>query len=184
MERSAGVSTRVRVLVAIAVAITVVGTAVGAFAQPVTLTVWDVSVSEAYTKWWKSYVDRFNQKQSQIQVRYETFDTEPYKTKLRSALVAGTVADIFFFFPGAETTIAFREGRIRAVDDLLDKARLTPQAASRCSVGQQLICLPLFLAPSVVYYNKQLFAKAGVDPAKWADPGVRRGRSSSPHPTR
>jgi len=167
MERSA----RVRnVLVAIALTISVVGTAIGASAQPVSLTVWDISVSEAYTKWWKAYVDRFNQKQSRIQVRYETFDTEPYKTKLRSALVAGTAADVFFFFPGAETTIAFREGRIRAMDDVLDKARLTPQAVGRCSVGQQLVCLPLFLAPSVVYYNKQLFAKAGVDPAKWADP--------------
>ena len=167
MERSA----RVRnVLVVIALSISVVGTAIGASAQPVSLTVWDISVSEAYTKWWKAYVDRFNQKQSRIQVRYETFDTEPYKTKLRSALVAGTAADVFFFFPGAETTIAFREARIRAMDDVLDKAKLTPQAVSRCSVGQQLVCLPLFLAPSVVYYNKQLFAKAGVDPAKWADP--------------
>ena len=77
MKHSVRMNIVVRVPIATVIAPAVAAGPARTSAQPVTLTVGDISVSEA-----------------------------------SPALVAGTATDIFSF-PGAETTIAFREGRIR-----------------------------------------------------------------------
>jgi raffinose/stachyose/melibiose transport system substrate-binding protein len=134
------------------------------------LVMWNIPLSESYTKFWTDYVEAFNAANPDIHVTYEEFDTETLKTKIRAALLAGTEPDIWFFFPGEFTTINHREGKVRAIGDILPVAEYTDEGIRRCSDGDKVICLPLFMAPSAVYYNKALFAEAGVDPSKWADP--------------
>ena len=140
-------------------------------AEPIEIVMWNNPVSESYTKFWKSYVDDFNKAHPDIRVTYEQFDTETMKTKVRAALLAGTEPDIWFFNPGEFTTINHRQGKIRGLNDILPTSDYTEAGKAGCSDGDEMICIPLYLAPSVVYYNKALFAKAGVDPNKWADPG-------------
>jgi len=143
-----------------------------AFSQdkPAELVMWNIPLSESYTKFWTDYVEAFNASHADIHVSYEEFDTETLKTKIRAALLAGTEPDIWFFFPGEFTTINHQEGKIRALDDILPVSEYTEEGIRRCSDGDEVICLPLFMAPSAVYYNKALFAEAGIDPGKWANP--------------
>jgi raffinose/stachyose/melibiose transport system substrate-binding protein len=138
--------------------------------QRTELVMWNIPLSDSYTKFWKDYVDAFNGSQAEIHVTYEEFDTETLKTKIRAALLAGTEPDIWFFFPGEFTTINYREGKIRALNDILPVDQYSDEGVRRCSDGDAMICLPLFMAPSAVYYNQALFEKAGVDKAKWANP--------------
>jgi raffinose/stachyose/melibiose transport system substrate-binding protein len=138
-------------------------------AQSVEIVMWNNPVSESYTKFWKAYVDDFNNAHPDIHVTYEQFDTETMKTKVRAALLAGTEPDIWFFNPGEFTTINHRQGKIRGLNDILPVSDYTKEGRAGCSDGEEMICIPLYLAPSVVYYNKPLFAKAGVDPNSWAD---------------
>jgi raffinose/stachyose/melibiose transport system substrate-binding protein len=150
-----------------------VGTATNAgFAQGVQaeIVMWNIPLSESYTKFWTTYVENFNSSHPDINVTYEEFDTETLKTKIRAALLAGTEPDIWFFFPGEFTTLNYREGKVRAIDDILPVSEYTDEGLRRCSDGDTVICLPLFMAPSALYYNKALFAEAGVDPSKWANP--------------
>src|SRR4029078_7890907 len=106
-----------------------------------------------------------------IHINYEEFDTETMKTKVRAALLAGTEPDIWFFNPGEFTTINHRKGKIRGLNDILPVSDYTKEGRTGCSDGDEMGCIPLYLAPSAVYYTKALFAKAGVDPKSWADPG-------------
>lgn len=139
-------------------------------AEPVEIVMWNNPVSESYTKFWKDYVAEFTKAHPDIQVTYEEFDTETMKTKIRAALLAGTDPDIWFFNPGEFTTINHRQGKIRALNDILPVDEYTKEGRAGCSDGDKMVCIPLYLAPSAVYYNKALFTKAGIDIATWADP--------------
>ena len=140
-------------------------------AEPIEIIMWNNPVSEAYTAFWKNYVEDFTKAHPDIQIGYEQFDTETMKTKVRAALLAGTEPDIWFFNPGDFTTINHRQGKIRGLNDILPVSEYTKEGRASCSDGDDMICIPLYLAPSGVYFNKALFAKAGVDPSAWADPG-------------
>jgi raffinose/stachyose/melibiose transport system substrate-binding protein len=139
-------------------------------AQTKEIIMWNNPVSESYTKFWKGLVDEFNNAHSDIHITYEQFDTETMKTKVRAALLAGTEPDIWFFNPGEFTTINHRQGKIRGLNDILPVDQYTKEGRAGCSDGDEMVCIPLYLAPSVVYYNTALFAKAGVDPSTWANP--------------
>ena len=124
----------------------------------------------SYTKFWTDYTADFEKAHPDIHINYEQFDTETMKTKVRAALLAGTEPDIWFFNPGEFTTINHRQGKIRALNDILPVDQYTKEGRASCGDGDDMICIPLYLAPSAVYYNKALFKKAGVDPSTWANP--------------
>jgi raffinose/stachyose/melibiose transport system substrate-binding protein len=147
-----------------------VGHVAASQAKPIEIVMWNNPVSESYTKFWKTLVEDFNKTHPDVQITYEQFDTETMKTKVRAALLAGTEPDIWFFNPGEFTTINHRQGKIRGLNDILPVSDYTKEGRTGCSDGDEMVCIPLYLAPSAVYYNKALFAKAGVDPSTWADP--------------
>jgi raffinose/stachyose/melibiose transport system substrate-binding protein len=146
-----------------------VGHVAASQAKPIEIVMWNNPVSESYTKFWKTLVEDFNKTHPDVQITYEQFDTETMKTKVRAALLAGTEPDIWFFNPGEFTTINHRQGKIRGLNDILPVSDYTKEGRTGCSDGDEMICIPLYLAPSAVYYNKALFTKAGVDPSTWAD---------------
>lgn len=141
-----------------------------AFAAPVELTMWDIPESDVYTAWWHKHIDAFNASHPDIHVTLEVFETEAYRAKISSALAAGTTADIFYLAAGPQGFQAYRDGQTGSLKDVLDATKFTDTSMATCSVEGTLVCMPLYIAPNLLYYNKALFAQAGVDPAKWADP--------------
>lgn len=138
--------------------------------EVVELTFWNIVVSEAFDEWWRDYVNEFNASHPNIHVTYETFESEAYKAKITSAVIAGTASDIFFQIPGPETKAWYAEGKLVPIEDVLDADRFVPAARAGCSDDGKMVCLPMYLAPSFMYYNKAMFADADVDPEDWADP--------------
>jgi raffinose/stachyose/melibiose transport system substrate-binding protein len=147
-----------------------VGGSFAASAEPVEITMWDIPESEPYTAWWKAHVEKFNQDHPDIHVTLEVFESEAYRSKLSSALVAGTAADIFYIAVGPQGFQAVRDGQARPLDGILDTGKFADSAIAACSVDGKVACMPLYIAPNLFYYNKKMFAQAGVDPEKWANP--------------
>jgi len=139
-------------------------------AAPVEVTMWDQPESPAYVDWWRKHVQAFNASHPDIHVTLEMFETESYRSKITSALAAGTIPEIFYLPAGPQGFQAFRDHQARSIAGLLDASRFTDAAVKACSVEGTLVCMPLYIAPNLMYYNKALFAAAGVDPSHWADP--------------
>jgi raffinose/stachyose/melibiose transport system substrate-binding protein len=149
----------------------VVGVTNGAVAADAAkITMWDIPESEPYTAWWRAHVEQFNKEHPDIQVTLEVFETEAYRPKIASALTAGTAADIFYLPAGPQGFQALRDAQARPLDGLLDAGKFTESSMAACSTDGKLACLPLYIAPNLIYYNKKHFAQAGVDPAKWQNP--------------
>lgn len=139
--------------------------------EVVELTVWDIPENEGYAVWWKAYVEQFNKDNPDIHVTWESFDSEPYKQKIQSALVAGTEPDIFYHIPGEIAKTHYAAGKFIPVADLYDTAAYTDPGVVGCSIDGKMVCHPLYISISSMYYNKTLFATAGINPeTDWADP--------------
>jgi raffinose/stachyose/melibiose transport system substrate-binding protein len=139
-------------------------------AAPVEITMWDVPESQVYSDWWRKHAQAFNASHPDIHVTLEVFETEAYRSKIASALSAGTTPEIFYLPAGPQGFQAFRDRQARSLAGLLDATRFTDAAVRACSVEGTLVCMPLYVAPNLMYYNKTLFAAAGIDPSRWADP--------------
>jgi len=139
-------------------------------AEPVKITMWDIPESEPYTAWWRKHVEEFNKAHPDIEVTLEVFETEAYRSKIASALTAGTAADIFYLAAGPQGFQALHDGQARSLDGILDASKFTPSSMTACSSEGKLACMPLYVAPNLIYYNKTMFAKAGVDVSKWKNP--------------
>jgi len=138
--------------------------------QKIELKVWDVSFNEGYVRWWKNYVKEFNKANPNIEVTYETYETEAFKAKTAASIVAGTMPDIFKLNPGAIAFKYYTEGKVLAIEDLYDVSPYMPGIKEGCSFNGKMIFHPLYMVPFAIYYNKAQFAEAGIDLQKWADP--------------
>jgi raffinose/stachyose/melibiose transport system substrate-binding protein len=134
------------------------------------LTMWDIPESDGYVAWWKDYIKRFERSHPEVTIKLQQFQSEPYKAKIQSAIVSGTTPDIFYAIPGPQYYSAFSGGRMVALDEWISPDRFVPAAREACTVDGKLACVPLYVAPSYVYYNEAMFEKAGVDPSSWEDP--------------
>ncbi len=143
-----------------------------AAAPVVELTIWDIPHTASYTEWMMNYVKEFNKSNPNIKVTWESFETEAYKQKIASALVAGTQPDIFFSFVSDLLFEHYTEGRILAIQDLpdYDITPYTDASKTIASFNGKMVIHPIFMAPSAFYYNKAQFAKAGIDTQKWSNP--------------
>lgn len=139
-------------------------------AAPVEITLWDQPESPTYVDWWRKHVQAFNASHPDIHVTLEMFETESYRSKITSALAAGTIPEIFYLPAGPQGFQAYRDHQARSISGLLDASKFTDAAVRACSVEGTLVCMPLYIAPNLMYYNKALFARAGVDPSRWVDP--------------
>lgn len=91
-----------------------------------------------------------------------------YGTKLNPSLVAGTAADIFVSTSNDIAMLA-KQNQIAAIDEYLPASDynhgdfLESTVASMKAEGKQY-SLPLTLACGLLYYNRDLFTAAGLDP--------------------
>ena len=186
--------TRTRLIIGLGLAavMAVMSGASIAQAQPAQITMWDIPESDPYTAWWQEYVDEWNAANPDVQVKMEVFPTEEYKTKYVAALASDTLPDIFYGIPGPATQQAWKDGRIKSLDGLLDADRFAEGALSSCSFDGQVVCMPLYLGAEFVYYNKDHFAQAGIDVRLLGEPapadvggvlGGGRSTQGSRHPT-
>jgi raffinose/stachyose/melibiose transport system substrate-binding protein len=139
-------------------------------ADPVKITMWDIPESEPYTAWWRKHVEEFNKAHPDIQVTLEVFETEAYRSKIASALSAGTTPDVFYLAAGPQGFDALRDGQARSLAGILDHSRFTDSSMTACSTEGKLACMPLYVAPNLIYYNKKEFAQVGIDVTKWKNP--------------
>jgi len=134
------------------------------------ITVWDISESEAYVVWWKNYVEEFNRDNPNIKVTWENFSPTGWKQKIEAALIAGTQPDIFYTIPGDIAWKHYAAGKMIAIQDLYDISPYTDAGRLEGTFNGKMVCHPLYVSVSSIYYNKAQFAEAGVDPQEWPNP--------------
>jgi multiple sugar transport system substrate-binding protein len=135
----------------------------------VTVSLWWQSMEDYNTKWWKKEVDNYNKSQDKVQVKIDFVPADAWEQKMKAAQAAGTAPDLLSV---NYNKIAFSaaQGTIKPLDDLLDPKAFTDlqdNVNDFVTVKGKHYAYPMLAEPSsVLYYNKDMFKAAGLDPEK------------------
>ena len=140
------------------------------------VTIWQQKFTDQEDAWYKSAVAAFNKSQDKIQVNHQIIPADAWDQKMKSAQAAGKAPDVFTLNYNKVPGFA-RTGQIQALDPLIpaDKwAGLQETVVGSVKYKNQKYGYPMLVEPSaVLFYRKDLFTKAGLDPEKppatWAE---------------
>lgn len=115
-------------------------------------------------------VEEFKQDNPDIEIQFNTFEKESYKTAIRNWLTSEP-PDVVFWYAGNRMKTFVDRGLLEDVSDLWDKddlhTKLAP-ARSSMTIDDKQWGIPYTYYQWGVYYRKDIFAKAGLEePKTW-----------------
>jgi len=113
-------------------------------------------------------VKNFNDANTKVQIKMEIMPWDSLYQKLLPAMIAGNGPDIIGFSAGRVPEYA-AAGRLEALDgyfqgSALKRSVLVPGLQDASTYKGKLYGVPMAFASMVMYYNKDLFKAAGLDP--------------------
>ncbi|WP_404389275.1 extracellular solute-binding protein [Humibacillus xanthopallidus] len=124
----------------------------------------------------KGAVDRFNAANSSTQIAQTAFQNDAYKTKIKTAIGAGQAPTIIWGWGGGGLKSYVDASQVEDLTSWFDenaavKDKLFPGSFGAATVGGKIYAMPCeTVQPIVLYYNKAVFEKVGVQPPQsWDD---------------
>lgn len=144
--------------------------------EKVTIDFWAQKFEDTTDAWFKKYVDAYNKSQNNVQIKLTIVPGDAWDQKMKAAQAAGKAPEIRTLSYGNIATSA-KTGQILPLNDLMDPAvfdDLYDNVKDFVTVGDKYYAYPKLVEPStVMYYRKDLFQEAGLDPEKppttWAE---------------
>ena len=120
----------------------------------------------------KSSVDRFNAANAKTPIKGTAFQNDAYKTKIKTAIGAGQAPTIIWGWGGGGLKSYVEAGQVEDLTSWFDensdvKNRLFPSSFGAATIDGKIYAMPAeTVQPIVLYYNKKVFDKVGVEPPK------------------
>ncbi len=136
-----------------------------------TLTMWTIATeSDSFHEPYKKAIADFEKAHPGVKIKMETFENEAYKTKIKAAVAANELPDIFFTWAGGFSESFVKSGKVLCLDDYYSKYESSlPKAAVANDIYDgklygSVTCTPV----SAMWYNKAMFDKQGLEvPKTW-----------------
>lgn len=129
----------------------------------ITFTVWDYET----TDYWKKLVEAFEAENPDIKVKVMDIGATDYDTKIPVLLSSGDTSDVITIKSMNIYTSLVEKNQLMPLDDMVKESGIdmAPYQGSDegIRIGDQLYGLPFRNDYYVLYYNKTLFDKAGVE---------------------
>lgn len=112
-------------------------------------------------------VNRYVEENPNVKIEWDRLDTEQQKVKLKTQAASGEVSDITMVNPGAQLQ-PFANGKVLLpLNDILDqemKGLFQEGVLDYYSFDGSVYALPYSMDIAGIFYNKELFERAGVEP--------------------
>ncbi|MFE0148837.1 ABC transporter substrate-binding protein [Nonomuraea sp. NPDC059007] len=140
------------------------------------ITLWQQKFTDQEDAWYKKAVAAYNKAQDKVVLKHQIVPADAWDQKMKAAQAAGKAPDLYTLNYSKAPGFA-RTGQIQALDPLIPAGKWTglqePVLRSVEYKGRRF-AYPMLVEPSaVLFYRKDLFAKAGLDPdrppATWAE---------------
>ncbi|MBB3128536.1 multiple sugar transport system substrate-binding protein [Paenibacillus rhizosphaerae] len=137
--------------------------------EKVTIEFWAQKFEETTDAWFKKWVAEFNKSQSDVEVKLTIVPGDAWDQKMKAAQAAGKAPDVRTINYGNVANAA-KTGQILALNDLMDAKAfddLYDNMKDFVSVNGKYYAYPKLVEPSaVLFYRKDMFKEAGLDPEK------------------
>jgi len=135
----------------------------------VTLTLWHQEQPPNRVKQFGEVIDKFNASQDQYVVKQQVQNWEDIYQKAASAVQAQKGPDLQFAIPDFTTALK-PTGAVQPVDDIVEELdgahKFIPSAVQPYRYEDHTWAVPVFGMVQMLWYRKDLFEKAGLDPDK------------------
>ncbi|NLK98766.1 MAG: extracellular solute-binding protein [Epulopiscium sp.] len=137
----------------------------------VTLTLWSIATeSDAFHPAYTKAIADFEAANPGVKIVHETFENQSYKTKIKSAVAANELPDIFYTWGGGFSKPFVESGKVLALDDYFTeyKDELPEAALTNVKFDGKLYGSTYTTPLSAIFYNKKMFEENGVKvPTNW-----------------
>ena len=136
---------------------------------------WHISTAEAEVAAWQGLADSFIAANPNIEIEVTVIENEAFKQKLATAMQSGDPPDVFQSWGGGVLFEYATAGLVKDITaDLAQDAwgdTFIPAALNLYGTDGKFYGVPWNMGVVVVWYNKALFAQAGIEttPATWAE---------------
>ncbi len=141
-------------------------------AEETTLTMWTIATeSDSFHQPYLDAIKDYEAANPGIKINMETFENESYKTKIKSAVAANELPDIFFTWAGGFSEEFVESGKVMELDSVYSNysADLPETALNNTTYNDKLYGVTMTTPVSVIWYNKAMFDEQGITefPATW-----------------
>ncbi|BBF44694.1 sugar ABC transporter sugar-binding protein [Lachnospiraceae bacterium KM106-2] len=138
---------------------------------------WDdlEATTDLMSKQYAEVIKRFNKADNGYHCNVVTTNLEEYDTKLNALIAAGQAPDVWICNPGPNMKQYVDAGVVMDLTDILNKDTkwknsFSEGMFSNLTYDNKIMAIPTNFAAACVFYNKDIFKKAGVEiPKTWDD---------------
>jgi raffinose/stachyose/melibiose transport system substrate-binding protein len=141
--------------------------------KPVTIDWWHIQNTDPMKSLWQQAANEYMAAHPNVKIKITVLENEAFKAKLTTNMQAGNPPDMFQSWGGGTMK---EQADASLIQDITDKTSswigdLNPAAAKLFQSDGKQYGVPYNLGAVGVWYNKKLFAKAGIDspPSTWND---------------
>ena len=137
-----------------------------------TIEFWHIQTYEPTKPAVEQAVNRCQTKQTGLSIEAQSIKNDDFKLKLKMAIGDNTTPDVFHTWGGGILAADVKYDKVLNLTKLLPASsteRFHPAALDFCRVNGNLYALPVDVTIVPMWYNKTLFAKAGVEVPKTID---------------
>jgi len=146
-------------------------TTTGAAAEPVTIEWWHIQNTDPMMTIWADMANEFMEANPNVTINITVMENEAFKAALQTNLQAGEVPDLFQSWGGGGLREQVEAGLVQDITDLSSGfiGNLNEGAVGLYQLDGVQYGIPFNLGMVGFWYNKDLFAQAGIDapPATW-----------------
>lgn len=141
----------------------------------VTINWWHINTTDPLLSGWQSLANQYMQSHPNVTIKITVIGNDPYKTKLNTAMQAGTPPDIFQSWGGGVLQQYASAGLLKDITPDLQSGgwinTFSPAALSLYGYQNKYYGVPWDIGAVGFWYNTDLFAKAGITqaPVTWDD---------------
>ncbi|HEX8032268.1 MAG TPA: extracellular solute-binding protein [Ktedonobacterales bacterium] len=141
----------------------------------VTITWWHINTTDPLKTGWQNLANQYMAAHPNVTIKISVIENDPFKTKLTTAMQAGTPPDIFQSWGGGVLQQYAKAGLMKDITSDLQSGgwgdSFSPAALNLYSYNGKYYGVPWDVGAVGFWYNKALFTQAGITqaPATWDD---------------
>lgn len=136
-----------------------------------TLTMWTIATEgDANYQAYQNAIADYEEEHPDVTIEMESFENESYKTKIKAAVAANELPDIYFTWGGGFSSAFVEAGKSMELDSYYDayKDDLPESTLKYATYDGKLYGVPYVVSISGIFYNKAMFEQYGLtEPQTW-----------------
>lgn len=137
------------------------------------LKMWTIATeSDSFHNAYQKAIEEFERENENVVIEMESFENQSYKTKLKSAVAANELPDIFYTWGGGFSKSFVDSGKVLSLDDYYGnyKEQLPEAALAYATYDGKLYGTTYTTPVSMLFYNRKMFDEHQLKaPETWDD---------------